>query len=122
MSEPDFTHIQLSAIGDVFLVELITKDIQGPKLAQELGAELTQVLAQDWAKRLLLDFSRVGYFSSTGFAVLFRLVTEANRKGIKLKFCSMDPAVELGADIVGLNKVAEIHPTQDSALKAFASA
>jgi anti-sigma B factor antagonist len=122
MSEPEFTHIKLSSVGDVVVVELTTKDIQGPKLAQELGAELTQVLAQDWAKRLLLDFSKVTYFSSTGFAVLFRLVTESNRKGLKLKFCAMDAAVELGADIVGLNKIAEIHLTQDSALKAFASA
>ena len=122
MSKPEFKHIRLSSVGDVVLVELMTEDIQGPKLAQELGAELTQVLAQDWANKLLLDFSRISYFSSTGFAALFRLVTEANKKGLKLKFCTMDAAVELGADIVGLNKIVEIHPTQDSALKAFASA
>ena len=73
------------------------------------------------AKKLLLDFSKIDYFSSSGFAVLFRLVTDAKRIGLKLKLCSMDGAVELGADIVGLNKIVEIHPTQDSALKAFAS-
>ena len=80
MSKPDFEHIRLSTVGDVVLIELITKDIQGPKLAQELGTELAQVLAQDWAKRLLLDFHKVAYFSSTGFAVLFRLVTEAKQE------------------------------------------
>jgi anti-sigma B factor antagonist len=122
MTKLEFKHIRLSTVGEVILVELTTKDIQGPKLAQELGAELTQVLAQDWAKWLLLDFGKVTYFSSTGFAVLFRLVTEAKKKGLKLKFCSMDAAVELGADIVGLNKIVEIHPTQDSGLKAFSSA
>jgi anti-anti-sigma factor len=122
MTKPEFKHIRLSTVGDVILIELTTKDIQGPTLAQELGAELTQVLAQDWAKRLLLDFGSVTYFSSTGFAVLFRLVTEANKKGLKLKFCAMDAAVELGADIVGLNKIVEIHPTQAAALKALASA
>jgi anti-sigma B factor antagonist len=122
MSKPEFTHIRLSSVGDVVLVELTTKDIQGPTLAQELGGELAQVMAQDWAKRLLFDFQKVAYFSSTGFAVLFRLVTEARKKGLELKFCSLDPAVELGAQIVGLDKVAEIHLTQESALKSFASA
>jgi anti-sigma B factor antagonist len=122
MSKPEFEHIRLSMVGDVVLIELITKDIQGPKLAQELGAELSQVSAQDWAKRLLLDFHKVTYFSSTGFAVLFRVVTQANAKGQEIKLCRMDPAVELGADIVGLNKLVEIHETQESALKAFSKA
>ena len=122
MAKPKFEHIRLSTVDQVTLIEVMTKDIQGPKLAQELGAELAQVLAQDWAKRLLLDFSKVNYFSSTAFAVLFRLVTNAKKKGIEMRFCSMDPAVELGADIVGLDKVVEIHETQASALKAFAIA
>src|SRR5262245_50861621 len=119
MSKPEFTHLKLSSVGDVVLVEIVTTNILGPALAQELGTELSQVIAQDWAKRLLLDFHKVAYLSSTGFAVLFRVVTQANAKGQQIKLCSMDPAVELGAGIVGLNKVVEIHRTQESALEAF---
>ena len=122
MSKPDFEHIRLSTVGDVTLIEVITKDIQGPKMAQELGTELAQVTAQEWAKRLLLDFHKVAYLSSTGFAVLFRVVTQANAKKQEVKFCGMDPAVELGADIVGLSKVVQIHETQQSALNAFSKA
>lgn len=122
MSRPEFTHIRLTTVGDVVLIELITRDVQGPKLAQELGAELAQVTAQDWARRLLLDFSQITYLSSTGFAVLFRLLTQARAQGQEIRFCGMEPAVKLGADIVGLNKVIEIHDTQASALKAFAKA
>ena len=122
MSHPEFTHIRLSSIGDVVLIELITADIQGPKLAIELGGELQQVLAQEWAKQLLVDFRKVTYFSSTGFAVLFRLATEAKKKGIEVKFCGMDGAVAMGASIVGLEKVTEIHETRAAALKAFEKA
>jgi anti-sigma B factor antagonist len=122
MSKPDFEHIRLSTVDDVTLIEVITKDIQGPKMAQELGTELAQVSGQEWAKRLLIDFHHVAYLSSTGFAVLFRVVTQANAKKQEVRFCSMDPAVELGADIVGLSKVTEIHETQQSALKAFSKA
>ena len=70
MSTPDFQHISMSMVKDVALVEILTKDLQGPKMAQELGAELSQVSAQEWAKRLLVDFRRIKYLSSTGFAVL----------------------------------------------------
>ena len=122
MSTPEFEHFRLSMVGDVVLIELTTKDIQGPKLAQELGTELAQVSTQEWAKRLLLDFGKVTYLSSTGFAVLFRVVSQGNAKGQEIKFCNMGPAVELGADIVGLNKVIEIHQTQEAALKAFSKA
>ena len=52
-------------------------------------------------RRLLLDFHKVDYFSSTGFAVLFRWSPRRGRKGIEVKFCRMNPAVELGAEIVG---------------------
>jgi len=122
MAKPEFEHIRLSMEGDVVLIEPITADIQGPKLAQDLGAELAQVSAQDWAKRMLLDFQKVNYLSSTGFGVLFRVVSQARTKGLEIKFCRMNPAVELGAEIVGLDKVIEIHETRESALKAFSKA
>jgi anti-anti-sigma factor len=122
MAEPKFEHIRLSSLGDVVLIELTTSNMQGPTLAQELGTELARVLAQDWAKKLLVDFKKIAYFSSTAFAVLFRLVSDARKKGVTLKFCSLEPAIELGAEIVGLPKVVEIHETQAAALKAFETA
>jgi anti-sigma B factor antagonist len=122
MSTPQFEHIRLSMVGDVVLIELITKNIQGPTLAQELGAELAQVSAQEWAKQLLLDFRKVTYLSSTGFAALFRVVRDGKAKKQEIKICGMEPAIELGAEIVGLDKVVEIHETQESALKAFSKA
>ena len=122
MSKPEFEHIRLSSVGDVVLIELLTREIQAPAPAQQLGTELQHVLAQDWAKRLLLDFEKVAYFSSTAFAVTFRTVLDAKKKGIELKLCGMDGGIELGAGIVGLDKVAEIHPTQKEGLEAFKKA
>jgi anti-anti-sigma factor len=122
MPNPDFQHIRTSMVNDVAVVDIQTKDVQGPTLAQELGAELALVTAQDWAGRLLVDFRRVAYLSSTGFAVLFKLVTRAKAEGRQVKLCGMEPGVRLGAEIVGLDKVVEIHPDEKSALRAFAQA
>ena len=121
MADADFQHLRLSMVKDVALVEIRTKDVQGPQLAQELGHELTVVIAQEWARRVLVDFRRVDYISSTGFAAVFKLVSRAKAEGREVKLCGMGPGILLGAEVVGLPKVVEIHADQASALRAFAS-
>ena len=122
MPDPEFHHLKLSMVKDVAVAELRTKDLQGVKIAQELGEELALVTAQDWAKRLVVNFRHVGYLSSTGFAVLFKLVTRAKAEGRSVKLCAMLPEVRLGAEIVGLDKVTELYNTEAEALAAFAPA
>ena len=47
MPDADFQHLSLSMVKDVAVVEIRTRDLQGPSLAHELGAELALVAAQD---------------------------------------------------------------------------
>jgi anti-anti-sigma factor len=122
MSSPDFQHLRLSMIKDVAVVEIRTKDIHSPQLAQELGAELALVTAQDWARRLLVNFRRVAFLSSTGLAAIFKLVSQARAEGREVKLCGMEHGVRLGAEIAGLPKVVELHDDEASALRAFARA
>ena len=122
MTVTDFQHLRMSMVQDVAVVEIRTKDIHGPQMAQELGHELAVVTAQDWAKRILIDFRKVGYLSSTGFAAIFKLVRQAKAEGREVKLCAMEPGVRLGAEIVGLDKVAEIQDNEGAALRAFAQA
>jgi anti-anti-sigma factor len=119
MSAPNFHHIRTTMVGDVALVEVITKDLQGPKLARELGAELNQVSEQDWARRMVVEFGKIDYLSSTGFAVLVGLVKRAKAAGREVKFCNMHQNLRVGADIIGLGTLVEIHDTEESAIRAF---
>jgi anti-sigma B factor antagonist len=123
MSTTEFQHIRLTMLkDDVVLVEILTKDLQGPQLAQEVGDELAQVTHQEWANRLLVDCGRIRLLSSTGFAILFGLVRQFNQANRQLKFCNLEPSLRLGAEIIGLDKVAEFHESQDSAIRAFTTA
>ena len=121
MSSPNFQHLRLSMVKDVAVVEIRTRDLQGPTLAQELGTELALVAAQEWARRMLVDFRRVTYVSSTGFAALFKLLSRARAAGREIKLCGMGNGVRLGAEIVGLQKLVEIHD-EAAALRTFARA
>lgn len=121
-AQPEFQHLKLSRVNDVVVVEITSKDLQGPAAARELGTELSLVASQDWAKQVVLNFKRINYLSSTGFAVLFRLVSEFKKKGGQLKICHLDPGIRLGAEIVGLDKVVEIYDTEAAALATFKKA
>jgi anti-sigma B factor antagonist len=122
MPDPDFQHIRVSMVKDVAVVEIRTKEVHGYKPAQELASELALVTGQEWAGRLLVNFRKVSFLSSTGFAALFQLVSRAKADGRLVKFCEMDPGVRLGAEIIGLDKLVEIHKNESSALAAFVQA
>jgi anti-anti-sigma factor len=120
MPDPEFQHVRVRMVDNVTVVELVTENIQGPTQAQTLGDELALVMAPDGAKRLLLDFTRVGYFSSTCFAVLVKQVSQAKAAGREIKLCAMQPGVRLGAGIIGLDQIVEIQRDESAALRAFA--
>ena len=122
MSPTDFKYLRLSMLEDVVLVETMSKDVQGPERAQEFSTELTTVAGQEGAKPLLLNLRRTHYFSSMGLAALFKLVKLAKERQRPVKFCNMHPDVRVGAEIVGLNLVVEIHDSEESALRAFVPA
>jgi anti-anti-sigma factor len=122
MSRPDFQHLRLSMVKDVAVVEIRTRDLHGPMLAQELSAELALVTAQEWARRLLVDFRRVTYVGSTGFAALFELLSRVRAEGREVKLCGMENGVRLGAEIIGLSRLVEIHDDEGAALRTFARA
>jgi anti-anti-sigma factor len=118
-STSDFQHLRLSRVKDIVLVEIVSKDLQGPTAARELGAELSLVSAQEWAKRLVLNFSAIKYLSSTGFAAIFKLVKEFTAVGGQVAVSNLEPGLRLGAEIVGLDKVVPIYDSEAAAIASF---
>jgi anti-anti-sigma factor len=107
-----------SRVGDVAVVRILSRELQGPDAAQAFGDQLT-ALFQMGEPRILIDFARTRVVSSTVFATLlnfWKLVYTANGQ---LKICSMEPAVRFGADILRLGRYIPIHDDRQSALAAF---
>jgi anti-sigma B factor antagonist len=115
----DFEHIRLSKVNDIVLIEILSSDVQGPARATRFSAELIAVANQESAQPMLLDMSGCVYFSSMGYAALFKLVKRATERQRRVKFCNMHPDVKVGADIIGLYHVVEIYDTRASAVEAF---
>jgi len=113
-------------VDDVVVVEITTKEVQNPALAQALGAELSRVAAEFRARKFLLDFTSVRYLGSVAFAALSRVVKNVRAAGGQIKFCNMEPSVRsaadviFGADIVGSQHAVEVHESRVRALVSFA--
>ena len=58
-------HLRDDLVDGVTVVEVVSRTINQPHLAQELGAELDAVLDSGGSKRLLLDFSETRSMSRT---------------------------------------------------------
>jgi anti-anti-sigma factor len=108
------------------VVEINTKEVQVPALAQEMGAELSRVAAEFPGQKFLLDFARVSYLGSVAYAALLRVVKTIRGTGGQIKFCNMEPSVRraaeiiFGADVVGSQHTIEIHDSRARALVSFA--
>ena len=122
MVADSFKHLRLGKIGDVLLVEIVSKEIQGPDLAKEFINELTEAVGQDCAQPVLVDLSGVRYLSSMGYSALFKVVKYAKERGRPIRFCNMHEDVRVGADAVNMTLVVEIHDSRAAALEAFARA
>jgi anti-anti-sigma factor len=115
-----FNHLRLGKIGDVLLVEIVSKEIQGPDLAKEFIGELTEAVGQDYDQPILVDLGRVRYLSSMGYSALFKMVKCAKERRRPIRFCNMHEDVRVGAEAVNMPLVVEIHESAAAALEAFA--
>jgi anti-anti-sigma factor len=122
MAPGGFKHLRLSMVGDVVLVEIMSKDVQGPDRAKEFIGELTEVVAGECPGPILVDLRRTRYLSSMGYSALFKMVKHAKERQRPIRFCNIHEDVRVGAEAVGLPQVVEIHDSEASALEAFARA
>ena len=120
-STPQFELLSLSMVDDVAVVQVTTHELRFPNQAQALSYELGLVVVQDWAAKTLIDLSRVDYIGSTTYASLVGAVKKASEMGHVVKFCGLKDSVRVGADIIGLDRIAEIHATEADALASFAA-
>jgi anti-anti-sigma regulatory factor len=121
MSSGGFEHIRLRTVDDVVVIDVMSRDIQGPTMTGAFIAELMIVAEQDEGRPILLNLRRTIHLSSMGYAALFKLVKRAKELQRPVRFCNIHPDVRVGADIVGVPLVVAIDDTEAAALQALAA-
>jgi anti-sigma B factor antagonist len=70
-------------------------------------------------KKVLVDFSQVGYIDSSGLATLIELFQRLKKIDGKLRICDMQDKVKNVFEITKLHKLFEIYDSQEMALEGF---
>ncbi len=96
-----------------------TKILDDSKI-QKIGSELIDAATNTVAnKRLLLNFSGVGFMSSAMIGKLVLLNKKCKTDEITLKLCGISGNVSEVFKIMKLNKIFQIYKTEEKALKSF---
>jgi anti-anti-sigma factor len=118
MARDAYTHFDVRMQGGVAVATVVTPEIRHPGPAQELSSELASLLDRDRHTRIVLDLSHTRYLSSTGFAALLGFAKKVEAAQGQLKIAGMQPDVLVGANIIGLGRIVELHPDVESAVAA----
>jgi anti-anti-sigma factor len=117
-NEPQ-AHFRWWLRGGVAVVEILTVELNQPRIAQEFGAQLRGLLTSKSADRILLDFHHTKFMTSTSFGELLRFVKDANAEGVRVAVCAMEPAVRMGATILSLDQFIPITADVKTGLAAL---
>ena len=106
----------------VLIVHFNDSKILDEAKIQQIGSELIEAADDATAatdKRLLLNFTGVGFMSSAMIGKLVLLSKKCKKDTVDLKLCNISPNVAEVFKIMKLNKVFEIYKTEEKAMKAF---
>ena len=88
--------------------------------ASTFEAEVTSAVAMTNTD-VVIEASDVTYLSSAGLRVLFRLSRSLNKRDRSLRICSLKPYIHEVLELIGFDRVIQIHTDLPSALSATGS-
>ena len=94
MSAPALKHLKLEDVDGVAVVDFVDSGLMfETALVQEIGEELQSILTEHGHTRILLDFDRVQYLSSTMLGQLVKLAKDVEKAAGQLKLTGLGPVL-----------------------------
>jgi anti-sigma B factor antagonist len=104
------------------VVEIDTNTLMDPLILEAVGSELYRLVDQEDRRQMILDFEKVQYISSQAIGILLQLNKKlAALPRSALILCSVNQKLMDLLKIVRLDRLLKIKPTQQEAVKQFAS-
>jgi anti-sigma B factor antagonist len=116
----ELKHLQLEDADGITIVGFVDSNlIFETALIEEVGHELQSLLTERGCKKILIDFDRVQYLSSSMLAQLTKLAKEAARDHCQLKLTGLGPVLKDAFRISHFDSFFDIHESKGSAVKSF---
>jgi anti-sigma B factor antagonist len=104
--------------GEVILVRFQQPHIAGTVEVEDLGDELYRLVEPEVSPRLVLDFSRVEFFSSAALGKLISLLSRVRARQGTLILCNIRPGLMDVFRTCHLDRIFQVCTNVDDALKS----
>ena len=104
---------------DITRVEFLDRNILEEANIQQIGDEITGLIERSANPRLLIDFQNVEHLSSAALGTLITINNKIRQKGGQLRLSNIDPQIYEVFVITRLNKLFQIHESNEQALASF---
>jgi anti-sigma B factor antagonist len=108
--------LAVDTIGNVAVATIGVEELDGTN-AEEFKRDIAPVLAMH--SNLVLDLSRLRFVDSAGLGALISCLRKLNARRGDLKLAGMSTAVRGVFELVRMDRVFDILPTSEDAVRAF---
>ncbi len=111
--------LETREVEDVLVVAFTKAKILDEPTIEQIGTELSECIDKAPAGKIVLNFGGVSFMSSAMIGKLVLFNNKCKAGDIKLKMCEISDNVMEVFKITRLNKVFDIHKSEDKAIASF---
>ncbi len=116
---PNNARLLIQSFRDVTVVNFSDSSILDTAQVQQIGDQLNELIDNRAIRKLILDFSKVKFLSSSALGVLITLRNKSNEIKGKVVLCSLRPDLRKIFKITNLDKLFDFHENEERALNSF---
>jgi anti-sigma B factor antagonist len=113
------SRLRVAETNGVTNVEFVDRNILDEANIQQIGEEISRLVDEKPAPKLLISFDNVDHLSSSALGTLITINNKVRAKNGQLRLSNIDPQIYEVFVITKLNKLFEIHDTVDQAMESF---
>jgi anti-sigma B factor antagonist len=113
------TRLKVKDLSGVSVVEFSDRKILDELCIHEIQEELSAFIDSKSSGKILLSFKNVDHLSSAALGMLITLKKKIEEKKGALKLSDINPQIFEVFKITRLNKLFDIHPSQEKARASF---
>jgi len=117
--QQEIPRLNVTAAGEVTLVELTDRKILDEVSISQIGERLQGLVTKKTRPKLVLDFSNVGHMSSSALGMLITLHKRIRERDGQLRLSGIQPPIYEVFVITRLNEIFDICPTKEEALQTL---
>ena len=100
-------------------IEFLDRNILDEANIQQIGEEITKIVADQDQPKVLISFDNVDHLSSAALGTLITINNKIRSKDGQLRLANIDPQIYEVFVITKLNKLFQIHESTDQAMASF---